>query len=237
MTTPIKIISKEKYLKDNKEPNQEKIWNNIAKPWKTYVVKRIPDVEKFLEKISKTKKQLKIIDLGCGTGRNLIPYENVEYTAIDFSSEQLKHAKELIKKEKINAKTICCEADNLSVIPSETFDHGLFIACLHCIESKEKRERALKEFYRVLKPNAKALITTWNPTDKRFNHVKNHGDIYMAWRENEIPHMRYYYLYEKQELIDLIKSTGFKITKFTDFKKEEKDRFNKKNWRIYVKKN
>ena len=231
MTIPIKIISKKDYIKNNKKPNQEKVWDNIAKPWEKYVVKKIPSVEAFLK-----YKKGKIIDIGCGTGRNMIPNPKIEYTAIDFSTKQITKTKDYIKDNKVNARAIKAKASDLSKFKDNTFDHGLFVASLHCIETKEERELALKELYRVLKPKAKALITTWNSNDPRFNHIKNLGDIYMAWRENQIPHMRYYYLYKKPELESLIKKSGFKILKFTDLKKDEKDRFNKKNWIIEVQK-
>ena len=234
MTTPIKIISKDEYLKTKRKPNQEKIWDNIAKPWKTYVVKRIPAIEQFLK-----RKKGKIIDLGCGTGRNLIPSKNIEYTAADFSANQLLLAKRYIKENKINAKTLKSEANNLSKIKDNQFDYGLFVAALHCIETESKRKKSLEEFRRVLKPKAKAIITVWNSDDQRFSKIKNKGDIYMAWNDNHVPHMRYYYLYKKQELKDLIESVGFKILKFSTYNEkatENIDRFSKKNWIIEVQK-
>ncbi|MAG01802.1 hypothetical protein CMI42_00545 [Candidatus Pacearchaeota archaeon] len=224
-----KIISKKDYEKSNKKPNQEKVWNSIAKPWKTYVVKKIPIVEEFLK-----DKKGKVIDLGCGTGRNMIPNKNIEYTGIDFSSDQLKQAKKYISKNKINAKLIKAQAHNLKNIKSKTFHQGLFIATLHCIETKENREKALKEFQRVLKKNATALISVWNSKDKRFNKVNNQGSIYMSWKEQGVPYMRYYYLYKKQELKNLLEKTGFKIIK--TYRSRKKDRFSRKNWIFEIKK-
>ena len=231
MTIPIKIISKKEFLRKYKKPNQEKIWDNIAKPWKKYVVRKIPGVEKFLK-----NKKGKVIDLGCGSGRNMIPNKNIKYTGIDFSLKQLEKAKEYLKDNQMKAKLIKSEASNLKEIKDNTFDYGLFIAALHCIETPEKRKKSLEELYRVLKPKAKALITVWDSEDKRFSHIKNKGDIYMAWREDNIPHMRYYYLYKKQELKELIKSSRFKIISFHQRKEEDKVRFNKKNWIIEVEK-
>lgn len=231
MTIPIKIISKKEFLRKYKKPNQEKIWDNIAKPWKKYVVKKIPGVEKFLK-----NKKGKVIDLGCGSGRNMITNKNIKYTGIDFSLKQLEKAKEYLKDNQMKAKLIKSEVSNLKEIKDNTFDYGLFIAALHCIETPEKRKKSLEELYRVLKPKAKALITVWDSEDKRFSHIKNKGDIYMAWREDNIPHMRYYYLYKKQELKELIKSSRFKIISFHQRKEEDKVRFNKKNWIIEVEK-
>ena len=123
MTIPIKIISKEEYLKKNKKPNQEKIWDSISNPWKKYRQKNISAVEKFLK-----NKKGKVIDIGCGAGRNMIPKKNLEYTGIDFSKEQLTQAKINIKEKKIKAKLIKSKASDLSKIKNNYFDYGLFIA-------------------------------------------------------------------------------------------------------------
>jgi ubiquinone/menaquinone biosynthesis C-methylase UbiE len=234
--TNIKIISKKKYLSKNKKPNQQQIWDNIAKPWKTYVVKQIPAVKNFLK-----NKKGKIIDLGCGTGRNMIPNKNITYYGIDFSTNQLKQARKHIKLNNINAKLYKSKLNKLPTsFKDNTFDHGLFIASLHCIETKENRKKSLEEFHRVLKPKAKAILTVWNSTDKRFKHINNKGPIYMSWKENNIPHMRYYYLYKKQELTNLVKSIGFKILSFKTHDENKAhlvDRFTKKNHILILEKN
>ena len=225
--TNFKIISKEEYLKHNKKPDQLRVWNAIAKPWKTYVVKKITIIEEFLK-----NKNGKVIDLGCGTGRNMIPNPNIEYYGVDFSEGHLNQAKDYIQKNKVNARLYKLQAYDLSKFHDNYFDYGLFISTLHCLETENQRLNALKEFYRVLKTSAMAFISVWNSRDKRFKHVDYHGDIYMSWLENNIPYMRSYYLYNKEELIELIKSVRFKILHFYEF--DDYDRFSKKNWIIKV---
>jgi len=229
MTTNIKIISKKEFLKENSEPNQEQVWDNIADSWKEYRVREIPIIAEFLK-----NKKGKVVDLGCGTGRNMIKNDNIEYYGVDFSSRQIEHAKIYAKKQEINAKLFKSKVDKLNKkdFPDEIFDYGLFIASLHCLETPEERENALKEFYRILKKNAEALISVWDSEDKRFNGLK--GDIYMSWKKNNILHMRYYYLYNKQEILDLLKSVGFKILEI--YSPREKDRFSKKNLIIRIRK-
>jgi ubiquinone/menaquinone biosynthesis C-methylase UbiE len=231
MTDPIKIISKKEYLKKFGKPNQEEIWDSIANPWKTYVVKRVPIVEEFL----KDKKGL-VIDLGCGNGRNMFASKDLEYYGVDFSSVQLKHAEYRIKKEKIKAKVFHSKADNLDkkIFLDHMFDYGLFMATLHCIETKKEREDALKEFNRVLKKGALGLLSVWNSEDKRFTEVGNSGDIYMSWKEDGIPYMRYYYLFSKKELINSLTKVGFKVIR--EFDVREHDRFSKKNWVFLIQK-
>jgi len=163
-----KIIDK-KDMKEN--PNQEEIWDSISNAWKKYRLKKISTVEMFLK-----NKKGKILDLGCGTGRNMIFNPDIEYYGVDFSDKQLENAKEYINEENINAKLFKSKVDNLPMFEDEMFDAGLFMATLHCMEFKEERLNALKEFFRILKNNAEGLISVWNGNDDRFKgHDKKAG--------------------------------------------------------------
>jgi len=226
--TQIKIIKKSEF---SEKPDQESVWNAIARPWGTYVVKDIPMVVEFLK-----SKKGKVIDLGCGTGRNMIKNSKIKYYGVDFSSGQIEKAEKEVRRKGINAEFFKANAFELDkkMFKNGMFDGGLFIATLHCIESKEKRLKAMKEFYRVLKKGSEGLISVWNSEDKRFKCVGNKGGIYMAWRENKVPYMRYYYLYGKKEFLNLIKKVGFEVVEF--YEPIERDRFSKKNWVVRVRK-
>ncbi len=230
MTNPIEIISKEEYLKENKKPIQEEVWDNISDLWSEFKKEPFYKVKKFL-----SGKKGKVIDLGCGSGRNMVASLDLEYYGVDFSEEQIKSARKIAKDKKINAKFFKLSTEDLdkNIFRDNMFDYGLFIAAIHCIEGKRERENALKEFYRVFKKGAEGLISVWNSEDERFNGLK--GDIYMSWRKDGIEYMRHYYLYSKNEFIDLLKSVGFKILEFYE-KKEDNDRFSKKNWIVRVRK-
>jgi len=234
MTENLKIISASEYLSKNKKPNQENVWDEISDLWNEYRKEPFDAVKSFLEEVStKSSKKIKIIDLGCGSGRNMIKSENIKYYCVDISSCQLKAATKLAKEKEISAEFFKLPADkiNKSIFDNETFDYGLFIATLHCIEGESERETALREFYRVLKKGSEALITVWNSEDSRFDGLS--GDVYMSWKKNSKEYFRYYYLYSKDELINLLKKTGFKIIKIND---KETDRFSKKNLIVRVKK-
>lgn len=231
MTYPLKINSKQEFEKNNVKPNQKKVWDNIAQSWKTNRKNKIPIVEEFL-----AGKKGKIIDFGCGTGRNMNQSEKITYYGVDFSQEQLRYAEEYTAKNNIHAELFCLDITKLDkkTFKNEMFDYGLCIAAIHCVETQRKRKKTIEEFYRVLKPGAEALITVWNARDKRFNHVNHHGDIYLSWVENNNVYMRYYYLFDKDELATFLTKAGFKILEW--YAPREKDRFSKKNWIVRVKK-
>jgi ubiquinone/menaquinone biosynthesis C-methylase UbiE len=222
MSDDFKILNK-KDLK--KKINQEQVWDSIAKTYN----KESQNSSETLKDFLKNKKG-KVIDVGCGDCRNMILNKNLDYYGVDFSKIQLESGKKYLKKHKIKAILIKADIENLGFM-NNFFDYGLMIGAIHCLETKEKRENTLKEFNRILKPNAEALISVWNSTDSRFANFDK--DIYMSWKTKKGNTYRYYRLFDKQEIIDLLEKTGFKILKFYD---NGKDRFSKKNWIIKVKK-
>jgi ubiquinone/menaquinone biosynthesis C-methylase UbiE len=184
--------------------NQVKIWDKIAGPWKRFRVKPVEEVTQFLK-----GKKGNILDLGCGSGRNFTKVDGVIY-GIDFSEEMLKFAEEHAGREGFNVKTIKSPAYDLP-FENNFFDAAIFITVLHCIPESKKRKEALKELFRVLKPHSEALITVWNKNQERFRDSEK--EIIIPWKDNGEGHMRYYYLYDEKEILDLLKKTGFEIIK------------------------
>jgi tRNA (uracil-5-)-methyltransferase TRM9 len=181
--------------------NQKDIWNKIAPEWHEFKIER-----KGQHTLNFLKKQKgKILDLGSGSGRYLIKQPKTKFYLVDFSEEMLKLAEKKAKQEKIEAEFKISE---ISEIPYEEnfFDGAICIASLHCVKGKDKRKKALKELFRVLKPKAQAEIGVWNKDSPRF---KNAGKEKMvAWQNKG---KRYYYLYDKEEIYKEAEEAGFKI--------------------------
>ena len=146
--------------------NQKQVWDNIAQEW--YEFKTRPS-EKTLDFIAKQKG--KLLNLGCGTGRNFVK-TNAEVYAVDFSKEMIRYAK--IKAEQLKIKKIKFFVAESHKLPFEnnSFDSIICISILHCIHSNKKRKQTLKEIFRVLKKGGKAKISVWNKDSTRFKNKK-----------------------------------------------------------------
>lgn len=181
-----------------KMQNQKKVWNNIAQEW--FEFKKMPGrgVEEFLK-----KQKGKILDLGSGSGRNLVKTKGKMYL-VDFSEEMINLAKKKAKKENIDAEFFVGDIIKLP-FPDNFFDAAISIAVLHCLD-REQQKKAVKELYRVLKPKAPAKIAVWNKDSKRFKNSPK--EKFVEWRDKG---KRYYYLFEEKEIHNLFKKTGFKI--------------------------
>lgn len=187
--------------------NQKETWNKLAECWDKFRQKPFRDIKGILEKISNFK-QSKILDIGCGNCRNLLIFakKGFDCYGIDFSRNMLKYAERFCKKHKIKINLKYGLAEKIP-FPNNNFDYVLSIAVLHHLDTKEKREKSLKEIYRVLKKNGIGFISVWNRFPLSL-FVKNK---YVKWRFRNKVYYRYYYFFGYLELKKLLKKFNFKI--------------------------
>ncbi|MCK5624324.1 class I SAM-dependent methyltransferase [Candidatus Pacearchaeota archaeon] len=205
--------------------NQQEVWDKIANKWEIFRVNPINEVKEFLK-----NKKGKVLDLGCGSGRNFIKRKDLEFYGVDFSKEMVK-----IAKQKPYKKVLKSNAWEIK-FPDNFFDYALYISALHCIPLKKDREKSLIELARVLKPKAQAFISVWDKEQPKF---KDKGkEIYLKWgfQDKEPFVERYYKLYTKKEIIKLLEK-HFKIKKICEKNTEDDkgaSRFSKRNLNIKV---
>jgi len=127
----------------------------------------------FIEKEINFNKSLKILDVGCGTGRHAIELSKRGYcvTGIDLSESQLKRAKEKAKENNLIIDFRCHDARNLP------FNSEFDVAIMLCeggfslMETDDMNFEILKNVTKSLKPNAKLIFTTSNGLFPLYNSV------------------------------------------------------------------
>ncbi len=204
--------------------NQQEVWNKITELWSNFRKRTPSEVESFI-----ADKKGKILDLGCGSGRNIIQNSNIKYYGIDFSDEMLKIAEKDANEKK--AKAIFFKADiGKEKLPfsGNFFDAAIFISSLHCLKTSSARKYALKELFRVMKKDAVAMISIW----KRGINGLYGKEGMLNWKKDNINYARYYYFYDEKELKDLLKAVGFKILEA----KSNDSTHSNKNIVVYVQK-
>jgi ubiquinone/menaquinone biosynthesis C-methylase UbiE len=177
--------------------NQKEVWNALAEPWQKYRQKMPDEVDAFIG-----DKSGLILDMGCGSGRNIVPGK--KFIGIDFSEKMIK----LAKKDAKNKDALFVVGD-LRCLPfkNTAFDYVIYVSSLQCI--KKDRKKSLKEMRRVIKEDSQAIITVWNYGQPRFNKKEDH----IPWKHEGETYMRYYYLFSQKELEELLKETGFETLK------------------------
>lgn len=157
----------------------------------------------------------KIIDIGCGDGFFLHLISNlplkVTLLGFDYDGIVLNNAKKNLSPRKI--KLVQGSATEIP-FKRGSFNKAIMTEVLEHIEDDKK---ALREVYRILKPNGLLLLTVpnlnypflWDPINwilQRIlnTHISGTGFFAGIWAR----HLR---LYKKEELINKIKKAGFKI--------------------------
>jgi ubiquinone/menaquinone biosynthesis C-methylase UbiE len=194
--------------------NQARVWDEIALKWNEFREVPSSSVVEFLK-----DKVGKILDLGCGSGRNFSAIsKQSEVYGVDFSKEMLKYAEEKAKSLKLKASFEKSKASKLS-FEDNFFDSIICVAVLHCIPSKEERVNTIKEIYRTLKPKSKALISVWGKNSPRLKNKPK--ECFVTWTvkndkpsrkgEKEIKQERYTYIYDLEELRKEALGVGFAV--------------------------
>lgn len=104
----------------------------------------------------KIKNKSRILDAGCGTGNLLVLLESYDARlyGIDISKEMLRIARNKLHKTKL--KLVSVEKLNFK---NKFFNYIFSIDAFHHYSNKEK---AMENFYRVLKRNGKLVIVDIN---------------------------------------------------------------------------
>ena len=161
----------------------------------------------FIEKELKFDKSLKILDVGCGTGRHSIELSKRGYliTGIDLSESQLKKAKEKAKANNLNINFLKHDARNL---PFENYFDVVIMLCeggFSLMETDEMNFEILKNVSKSLKNSAKFIFTTLNGLFPLYHSINDF--------RGENNHQGAHY---KSETFDLMTFRDHNITTFTD---------------------
>ena len=207
------------------------------KPW--------PQVAEFLNSLEKDSY---VLDIGCGNGKYLSVNENLKMFGTDRSGNLLSIAKE----KNINSQFFVADSLKLPV-KTESFDAAISIAVIHHFSNELLRIQALKEMFRIVKKGGKILVYVWamEQKEKKFTEQDN----FVPWHlqnkyENETKvgtlqngpnimedkkidctvYQRYYHVFYKGELEDLINKTGDNVEIIKSY-------FDHANWCCVIKKN
>jgi len=147
-------------------------WYFSQPPWDTGISP--PELLEFIN----THQPGRAIDIGCGTGTNVITLAKAgwQVTGVDFAPRAIKLAKQKLKSTKLQVKL---HVENATTLKSITgpFDFALDLGCFHGI-SKDGRAKYLDQLKRILAPNGFWLIYTFlSPGTPRSSHGLDEADL------------------------------------------------------------
>ena len=185
------------------------VFNQIAPSW--YNFRHWSIFRNELEELAHRWQKGRLLNIGCAHGPDFLPFkQGFDLYGVDFSAEMLRFARKYSQKFNLAVKLSLADVSHLPY-PDQTFDWAISVATYHHIKGKEKRQAALNELRRVLKPGGEAFITVWNRWQPRFRFSGK--EIAVPWRKRNKTLYRYYYLFSYPELERLVKQAGFKVLK------------------------
>jgi alkylated DNA repair protein alkB family protein 8 len=179
------------YVKRFYETNAHCFSNTRYKAWDTF--------EEFVKTLD-TKS--KIIELGCGNGKNLIYLQKQGFndlTGVDNCEELLKICRDsCIGETKFINFDVCDE--NFTTHITNNYDVVICIAVLHHIPSQQRRETLIKNIRNISHSNTKILLTVWKATGK------NNSSELIEFKNpiTNTKSKRYIHSFTEKELIELI---------------------------------
>lgn len=183
----------------------KKIFNNTGKPEGFFGKMMVNSMNSGHAKVSDWGisnfpdiKPERIVDLGCGGGRNtkvfLKKYPDAHVTAMDYSDISVAATEKLNNEEIQNGRCKVIEG-NVKNIPLPDKEFNLATA-FETIYFWPNLEKCFKEVYRILKHDSYFIIT--NEADGETDKDKN-------W-ENTIDNMK---IYKIDEICAMLKNAGF----------------------------
>ena len=174
------------------------IYENIATNFSDKRYNTWDWIEDFINSI---KINSKILDIGCGNGRNM-KNKNYEFYGIDNCQKFVELAKEVTPNVFLSEMTELKFENNY-------FDAIISIASFHHLSNYVRRLDCLSEMYRTLKPNGKILLSVWSINQSHNPKLNNkfvYGTNIVPWKDNKgnIVGNRYYYIFEIDEICNLI---------------------------------
>ncbi len=178
-----------------------------------------PEIKKYA-KILKRKKYRKVLDLGCGTGRNTIYLAKQGFLvyALDISKTGVAITKK--KAKSLGLKNIKFKVADIkhTSYPDNYFDAVLCIFTLsHGL--LEDNKDAVDEIYRILKPKGMLVTEFMSVNDKTCGKGKEiEKNTFLGGMEDD-KHMMHHY-FTKSEINEILsKFARFKISPKTYFGK------------------
>lgn len=133
------------------------LWYFRKPPWDSGITP--PELFEFIE----THPAGRAIDLGCGTGTNVITLAKAgwQVTGVDFASRAIQTARRKVKNASAQAHLFVGDVTRLENIEGR-FDLILDIGCFHGIENKAGYLRQLEQ---IITPNGFWLVYGFFKTD------------------------------------------------------------------------
>jgi ubiquinone/menaquinone biosynthesis C-methylase UbiE len=176
-----------------------------------------PEIKKYA-RIFKKNEYKRILDLGCGTGRNTIylAQQGFMVYALDISKTGVDITKK--KAKALGLENIVFDVSDMksTPYPDNYFDAVACILTLSHGRLKDNKE-AIDEIYRILRPKGMLITEVMSVKDKTCGKGEKIEENTFLGGMDDDKHMMHHYFTKKEIKMLLSKFTSFKISPKTYF--------------------
>ncbi len=158
-----------------------------------------PIVKQVGKLIKKDNPQGKVLDLGCGRGRNsiLLAKLGFEVRGVDLVPKALNEAKKSARKEKLDGNVHFQKADALNLpFEKDSFDGVIDRGCFHHIVKRDWAKYR-RNINKVLKDGGYFLVVVFS---KKSPHLQSAKHNYVVHKGDIGGHFHYDHFFTKKEL-------------------------------------
>jgi ubiquinone/menaquinone biosynthesis C-methylase UbiE len=172
----------------------------------------------------------RLADLGCGTGRLLIPFARRGFSAlaVDLSAEMLSVVREKARHQRLAIDCLRANLVELDCLADASCDYAIIMfSTLGMVQGSENRLAALAHVRRILRPGGLLVLHVHNLWYNLFDPQGRAwllGNLWDSWRGRcqwgdkvgdyrGIPNM-YLHVFRRGELRRLIRAAGFAIVEW-----------------------
>jgi len=152
----------------------------------------------------------RVLDLGCGNGRNEMAFTDRGHTVVGLDA-----SRGLLGRAAAKVGTgwlVRADAVRLPFRPS-TVDAAHCVATIHHLPSEDERRQTVAEISRVLRSRGLVLLSAWAVEQARFEGVSR-PDVEVPWRRRDgLLVRRFYHLFREGELTRLASSAGLAVNR------------------------
>lgn len=197
-----------------------RVYSAIASHFSATRYKAWPEVEGFVKGCRPGEV---LVDVGSGNGKNvIIAPKGVVGIACDYSGELLALGRDR------GAESVRCDGLR-TALKSGCADVVLSIAVIHHFATPERRVAAVAELGRLLRPGGRGIIYVWareQAKDRGGTDVLINWEVHAKFDTEQSVLQRYYHLFVKGELEDLVAQVpGLAV---------RRSYFDKENWAVVV---
>ena len=189
-------------------------YDNVRRSWEDEVTRLFirPYLKEAVDRKAQRLERLRILDIGCGFGNNLMPFLLKKYDCygVEISDEICLLTQQLIEERGFSCNVKKGSNTNIP-FGDNYFDLIISNNVLHYEKDEKHIHQALKEYTRVLKPYGSLFLMTTGPNHDIYTKAKVVGDHQYLIQDYDFRNGEQYFYFDNLKYLEHYMSKYFNV--------------------------